>query len=250
MCILNNPSRLAKLLVSIKVPGTNRPLSPVDVAKEIKAMREDLGGDQSELLRRLPIKQDITEEFSRLLLLPLEIQGMVIWGESKHEIGGIGFSIASRIALLENQDDMLTMAGTVANMPRPVTKEEIKAILSLKKNNPDKPISECLTEVLNVTRPVIITHYIFLSGLDPDIVQAVKQRASESGEDIHEFATRILCRVFPGDSFKSAKVFSDCIRLELTKRGSGFIYTYSKSHNIHVQGVLNHMIGSEMMSDG
>ena len=250
MYILDNPPRLAKLLTSIKVPGTNRPLSPVDVAREIEMLLKDLGGDESELLRRLPIKQDIMKDFRCLLRLPPEIQGMIVWGRSKHETGGIGFSVASRIASLDRQDDMRTMAGTVADMPRPVTKEEIEGILSLKKNNPDKPIGECLTEVLNVTRPAVIDHYIFLSGLDPNIVRALEQKAHVSVVSTHELASGILRGVFPEGSFKTAKVFSDCIRLSLEKHGSDFISEYSKSHNIPVQRALSHMIGSEMMKDG
>lgn len=250
MYILDNPFRLAKLLTSIKVQGANRPLSPVDVAREIEIMLDDLAGDQNELLRRLPIKQDVIKEFKSLLRLPPEIQGMVVWGGSKRETGGIVFSVASRIASLDSQDDMRTMAGTVEDMSRPVTKEEIKGILRQKRDNPDKPINECLTEVLNVTRPVVITHYIFLSGLDPDIIQAMKQKAHESGADIHEFASKILSCVFPEGSFKSAKVFSDSIRLALAKHGSNFISEYSKSHAIPMQRALGHMIGSEMMKDG
>lgn len=250
MYILDKPPRLAKLLVSIKAPGTNRPLSPVDVAREIETMLKDLEGNQNELLRRLPIKQDIMREFRRLLRLPPEIQGMIVWGKSKHETGGIGFSVASRIASLDSRDDMLTMAGTVADMPRPVIKDEIKDILSLKKNNPDKPIGECLTEVLNVMRTTPITHYIFLSGLDPDIVRIMGQKAHGSGVGIHELASGILRGVFPEGSFKSAKVFPDSIRLSLEKHGSDFISEYSKSHDIPMQGALSHMIESEMVKDG
>ena len=250
MYILDNPSRLAKLLLSIKVKDTNRPLNPVRVAKEIKVLLEDLGGDQHELIRRLPIKQDMIKEFRLLLRLPPEMQDMIVWGKSKHEAGGIGFSVASRIASLDNQDDMRAMAGTVEYMPRPITKNEITGILRLKKDNPDKPINECLTEVLNVTRPVVISHYIFLSGLNPNIIKTMKQKAYESGVSIHEFASKILRSVFPEDSFKGAKVFSASIRLALTKHGSSFISEYSKSHDIPMQEVLTHMLGSEVMLDG
>lgn len=250
MYILNSPARLAKLLVSIKVPGTNRPLSPVDVAKEIHMMLKDLDGDRNELIKRLPIEQDVTNQFLRLLNLPPQIRGMVVWGESKHETGAIGFSVASRIASLDGPNDMLKVAGTITEMPRPVTKEEIKGILSLKKNNPDKPIEECLSEVLNVTRPVVITHHIFLSGLDPNIAGSIKRRAHKSGKNMHDLASSALRRVFPDDSLKSAKVFSDCIRLSLTEKGADFISEYSESHGIPMQEALNHMLGSEELLCG
>lgn len=248
MYILDNPSRLARLLISIKVKEkTNRPLNPVDVAKEIEFLLKDLDGDQNELNKRLPIGHDVTNQFLRLLKLPPVIQGMVVWGESKHETGGIGFSVAARIASLDSQDDMSMMAGTITEMSRPVRKEEIKGILSQKKYNPDKTLEKCLEEVLNVTRPIVIAHYIFLSGLDPNIARSIKQRADKLDEDTHKFTSNILLDIFPKDSFKSAKVFSDCIRLTLDKNGSDFISTYAHSHNIPMQCVLNHMLSSMVM---
>ena len=245
MAVLNNPSRLAKLLVSIKVSGTSRPLSPIDVANEINEMQKDLGEDRDELIRRLPIGQDLTNQFLCLLKLPPEVQGMVVWGESRHEMGAIGFSVASRIAALDDDRDKMKVVSAIDGMARPVTKEEIKGILSLKKSNPNKPIEECLSEVLNVTRPVVITHHIFLSGLDPAIVESMKRRARKSGESTNELASCALRRVFPEGSLKNTKVFSDCIRLSLTKKGADFISRYSESHDISMQDTLNHMLCSE-----
>ena len=247
MLILDNPSRLANLLGSINVSYVKRPLGPIDVANEINVMLEDLGGDSNELARRLPIEQDMINQFSYLRNLPEKIQGMVVWGASKHETGAIGFSVASKIALLDATEDMEKMAGTITKMPRPVTKEEIKSIVSLKKRNPDKTIDDCLLEVLNVARPTVITHHIFLSGLNPDIARSIKRFADQSGESMHEVALRTLHNVFPEKSLENVKVFSDCIRLALTKKGSDFITEYSESRNVPMQEVLNHMFGLEEM---
>lgn len=250
MSVLDSPGRLAKLLLSVNVPGTARPLSPPDVATEIHKLLTDLGDDRDELVRRLPIGQDLTRQFLRLLDLPPQIRGMVVWGESRHETGAIGFSVASRIASLNDHDDMLRVAGTITEMPRPVTAEEIKGIVSLKKRNPDKAIEECLSEVLNVTRPVTITHHMFLSGLDPDIVRSLKRRARESDKSPHELAADSLRRVFPSDLLKSVRVFSDCIRLSLARNGTDFISKYSESRGIPMQEALNHMLGSERLRGG
>lgn len=245
MYILSSPARLAKLLTSIKVPYTDRPLSPIDVAKEIRTMLEDLGGDHNELVRRLPIEQDVTNQFLRLLNLPLQMREMVVWGESRHETGAIGFSVASKIASLNNHDDMLKVAGTITEMSRPVTKEEIKGILSLKKSDPNKPIDECMSEVLNVTRPVTITHYVFLGGLDMSISRSLDLCARKSGKSAHDLAADMLSTVFPTNSLKGVRVFSDCMRLSLTRQGQDFIYEYAKSHDVSIRNVLDHMLSSE-----
>ena len=248
MPILNSPPRLAKLLASMKVPGTSRPLSPVDVANEINEMRKDLGGNHDELVRRLPIGRDMTNQYLCLLKLPPQVQGMVVWGESKRETSAIGFSVASRIASLDDPGDRLKVISAVAEMQHPVTKEEIGGILSLKKSNPSKPIEECLSEVLNVTRPVVITHHVFLSGLDPVIAESIKRRAHERSESANCLASRILRKAFPGDSLKGVRVFSDCIRLSLTRKGAEFIPKYSKSHDVPMQETLNHMLGSDVLT--
>ena len=250
MYILNNPPRLAKLLASIKVNYKIRPLSPIDVSKEINIMLKDLEGDEKELHRRLPITQDMTRQYNRLLRLPPEIQGMVIWGDSNHDTGEIGFSVATRIASLKNQDDMRMMAGTITEMARPITTNEINEILSLKNNNPNKTLKECLEEVITAVRVTVITHYIFLSGLDPDIAKSLKMHANNANEDVHKFTSKILSSIFPEGSFKSSKVFADCIRLTLGKHGSDFISTYARSHNIPIQKVLNHMLDSKVIIHG
>jgi len=244
MYVLSNPRRLAKLLTSIKVTKPDRPLTPVETAKEIEAMLHDLNGDKNELVKRLPISADIIKQFLGLLNLPPEIQDIVIWGESKKETGSIGFSVAAKISRFDNQNDMLKVASAVLGMDRPVTKEEVKAVLSLKKHNSEKPIDECVTEVLNVTRPLIIQHFMFISGLRPDIIDRLKTESSISDQDIHEFARHLLCRFIPNDSLKGLKVFRDCIRLSLTKQGKDHLDEYSTSNDLSRQEIINHMFDS------
>ena len=137
MYILNNPARLAKLLASLNVPNNlNRPLSPMDVAREIKTLQKDLNNDQNELVKRLPIEQDMTKQFLSLLRLPPQVQDMVVWGESKKETGALGFSVAARIAMFDEPQDVLKLVGTVTEMSRPITKEEVKGMLSMEKTQP------------------------------------------------------------------------------------------------------------------
>ena len=147
MHILNNPTRLAKLLVSINVPNNlGRPLSPMDVAREIEMLQKDLDNDQNELVKRLPIKQDMIKQFQSLLKLPPQVQDMIVWGESKRETGALGFSVAARIAMFNNPSDVLKLVGTVTEMSHSVTKDEVKNILSMKRRNPNISIEDCLLE--------------------------------------------------------------------------------------------------------
>ena len=245
MHILNNPARLAKLLASIKVFNkSNRPLSPMDVAREIETLQKDLNNDQSELIKRLPIKLDMIKQFQSLLRLPPQVQDMVVWGETMSKTGVLGFSVAAKIAMFDNSNDVLKLVGTVTDISRPLTKENVKHMLSMKKHNPGTTIEECLSEILNVTRPITITHYMFVSGLGSDIVQVLKKLSQESNQDINQFAADVLRKIFPKDCVENVKIFTDYVRLSLTKEGMDFITKYSTSHDVLRQNVLNHMFES------
>lgn len=241
MLILDNPKRFAKLLASLNVPGSNRPLSPVEVANEINVLRDDLGGDIKEVIKRLPVSEYIVKEFLCLTRLPTRIQGIVVWGESSKKDGAIGFSVAAKMARLDNQNDMLKLAGTILDMTRPVTKEEIKGILSLKKRMSSKSIDDCMEEVLNVTRTITVNHFLFITGIKPNTIAML----SKGGQNKHAKALDILKGVFPEETLNSVTVSTDHIRLALDEEGWKFIAIYAKQHNLSRNDVVNHMIESE-----
>ena len=244
MSILDDPLRLAKLLVSINMPSSVRPLGPVDTALEISKVLKDLKGDRKELVKRLPISNEIIKQFLDLLKLPAEVQDMVTWGKSKPEIGSIGFSVASRISNFEPQD-IRKIVGTILENPHPIKKDEIKGILSMKKYNPEKSIDECISEVLNVTRPHILHHFVFISGLKPNIAKNLKKSSVALNQNTHEFASSILRRIFPHESLQSIKVFEDCVRILLSKDGRDYITKYSIFHGILRKDAINHIFESE-----
>lgn len=242
MSMLDNPQRLARLLASLNVPGSDRPLSPVEVAKEINMMRDDLGGDLKEAVKRLPISADIVKEFLQLIKLPPEIQDVITWGESSKLDGSIGFSVAAKIAKLKNNDDVLKLAGTILDMSRPVTKEEVKGVLSLKRRIPNKPIDDCIEEVLNVTRKTTIYYFLFISKIKPNIAAAVTN--SGAGGSNQDKVFSILKDSFPSETLKNTKVTNDRIRLVLEKEGWEFIDSYAERHHLLRQEVITHMLES------
>ena len=248
MLLLNNPQRLAKLLASLNVQGSNRPLSPVEVANEIKALQEDLGGDFKETIKRLPVSAEIAKQFMQIMALPSKIQDVIVWGESSKKDGSIGFSVAAKMAKLSNHNDILKLAGTILDMPRPVTKEELKGLLSLKKRNPDKSIDECISEVLNVTREFTVQHFLFISKINSSIASALIP--SESGRDAHGEALAILKGSFPQGTLKDVKVSNERVRLALDEAGWKFIAEYSGRHNLPRQDVVDHMLKSAGFANG
>ena len=245
MPILQNPKRLAKLLASINVSHSNRPLSPIQVAEEIRDLLSELNGNKNELQKRLPISQSIIDGFLRLLNMPKEIQDIIVWGESKKNTGEISFSAASYICKLKHNDDVLKLVGAMHALDRPITKEEIKCIISLKKHNSEKPIENCTSEVIGVTRPVVIQHFIFISGIAPSIVQKLKTESQKNNTKLDNFGFNILSKPFPSGALKGVKIHDDYLRLYLSEDGRNFIRKYSDSNNILRKDVINHMFENE-----
>ena len=245
MSILQSPKRLSKLLASINVQYSDRPLSPIQVAEEIDELLRELDGNKSELKRRLPISQSIIDGFLRLLKLPKEIQDIIVWGDSNKNTGEISFSAASFICKLENSDDILKLVGAIHSLDRPITKEEIKDIHSLKKHNSKKTIENCIGEVLGVTRPIVIRHFLFISGIDPAIVKKLKTESQKNDTKLDNFGFDILSKPFPPSALKGAKIHDDYLRLYLSEEGRNFIRKYSDSNNILRKDVINHMFENE-----
>lgn len=228
-------------MASIAVTHSDRPLTPTQVSNDISELLEDLDGDYDELEKRLPIKKEMVKHFERLLKLPLEIQDIVVWGDSKKDTGEISFSSANQIAKIENPSDVLELVSAIHSVPRPVTKTEVKNIISLKNNNENKTMSDCIKEVLQVTRTEIIQSFIFISGIDSILV---KKLLSENNlENINKHILNILSPKFPPNSLKNINLKEDHIRLSLSKDGRNFIHEYSRNEDIPLRDVVNHLLG-------
>ena len=246
MSILQSPKRLAKLLASINVSHFDRPMSPIQVAEEITVLLNDLDGNENELKRRLPISQSIIDGFLRLLKLPKEIQDIIVWGDSNKNTGEISFTAASYICKLENKDDILKLVGAMHSLDRPITKEEIKGIISLKKHNSEKPIENCTSEVIGVTRPVVIQHFLFISGINPLIIKKLKTLSQKNNIELNNLGFNVLSKIFPLGTLKGIKIYDDYLRLFLSEDGRNFIRKYGDSNTILRKDVVNHMFKNEV----
>lgn len=249
MMILEDPKRLARLLASINVSHADRPLGPIEAAEAIRDMLSDLGGDMQELRNRLPLSNDMIMAFQRVLRLPQQIHNMVAWGKSKNDMsknGEISFSVAHFLALLEDDEEILKLVSTTLDMSRPVTKDEIKSIVRLRRRSPDKTIDDCMREVINVTRPIIIHDFLFISGIDPSLVAALREYSKKGGKVPDQGALELLSSEFPDDSIKDVRVKDDHVRVMLSEEGHEFISVYADSNNLSRKSVIDHIISKEL----
>lgn len=226
--------------MSIKVDYSDRPLTPIEVAEDISELKRELNDDYKQLQKRLPIKKDMIKNFERLLLLPKEIQDSISFGDSRSG-GVLSFSTAAAIARLDDRDDMVILGLAVIDLPRPIRQTEVKDIISLKKKNKDKEIEDCISEILKITRPKVIRRYIFISGLKKAIIARLKFKAKKEHKKLDDVALEILSSYFSKDEAKSVNVFSDFMRISLSKEGHDRLHRIPKEKEILLKDVVNYI---------
>ena len=182
--------------------------------------------------------------FLRLHELPPQIQDIVAWGDSKTTTGTISFSVAHHLTRLREKQDILKLAGVILQDSKPITKEELKAIISMKRRNPGKSINDCIKQVHSVTRPMLIEHFLFISGINPEIVKKLRDNLTRSGHDVDDLALDELSKKFPPSSIKKIKIHDDYMQLAMTKEGWDYVKRYSESNNLLRKDVMNHMFSS------
>lgn len=239
--LLQSPKRLAKLLASINVNHSERPLNPIEVSEEIRSMLTELNNNKSELLNRLPLSLDMIDAFLRILKLPPQIHDIVIWGNSNRGSGQISFSVAQQLGRLDDPKNILKFVNAFHMASKPITKEEIKSAISFKRHNPTKPIEDCITEITNVTRPIIVQDYIFISGINPSIVQLLKESSVKKNLTLNEHALVIISNVFPSDSILGIKINDDYVRIMLSEEGSKYMRSYADSNGLSKKDIINHI---------
>ena len=241
MSLLQNPIRLAQLLSSINISNSDRPLSPIETAEVIHELLIELGDDKLELEKRLPLSKSMINNFFKLLFLPPKIKDMIKWGESSKRTGEISFSSACKLSNLKNENDILKLVYAITNLSRPITKTEVADIVSLKNKNHDKSIDDCIKEILNVNRPLIIEHFIFISGIQTSIVKLLQNLSENKSISIGDFAINELSTIFPPNSIKGIKIYNDYTRISFTQEGITFINDYIKYNNILRRDTINHI---------
>ncbi len=226
--------------MSIKVKGSDRPLTPIEVSNGISDFKHDLNDDYEELSRRLRVKRDIIKDFELLLKLPPEIQDTISFGTSKSSKGRISFTTAARIAELKDAEDMLKMGLAVLSFPRPISKTEVENIVILKKKNQEKPIEDCIAEIVKM-RPKLVKHFLFVSGLQDTIHENLIKASKKKGKNLDEFALEILSSHFTQGSVKNVHIGDDFIRVSLTKEGHDILHKTVDDSDILLKDVVNNL---------
>ena len=182
--IFDEPDLLAKLLTSINTKNTEytRTLLPWSCTLIMRQLINEKG--KKVAISRLPIQEDMFEQFLLLEKIPDDKKRSVIWNET--EGTGVVFSSALKIARLKNDDDKKKLMGAV--LEHGFTKIQTDNIVVLKNKNPDMIIEECIEEIVEF-RPTIIQSYMVvlsIKNLENNLEELSKAKNKRTNEIIKD----------------------------------------------------------------
>ena len=218
MGVFNEPERLARILASIKVSYETRPLSPIEVANELRNACDELNGDKSSVQKRFGLGNSMWHAFKRLLDLSEDIQSEIKWGESNSKSLQVGFSAAHVICKFSKEDQNKLVEASWEH-EHPLTHKDLEDVHSFKINNPEKTIEECISAIFKVNHPTRITIRLYIAGLDTAIFTSMQKEATNQGISIKELSKQALSRSLPDDSVMSVSPKDTFVRISFSNRG-------------------------------
>ena len=173
-----DPLELGRLRLSVGY-GTHkkgRPLSPIEVGSYLKRAR-DMGASLNECAKEIQLRgTGHIGRFLRILGLPHDLHHLITWGKKE---GGIGFSTAVELGLLENADDQRAVADAI--LKDRLTSREVRQISQIRVRS-RRPIGECLKEVIGM-RPVTEQRYVFIGLISDQKTKKVLANLTQAKRD-------------------------------------------------------------------
>lgn len=158
--IFDEPDLLAAFLTSLNTKNTvySRALLPWSCTSVIQRMIDEVGRKLT--ISRIPIGEDMVDQFLLLKKIPDDKKRSVIWNET--EGSGVVFSSALKIARLKNDNDKRKLMSSV--IQHGFTKIQTDNIVVLKNKHSDTTIEDCIEEIVKF-RPIIVEAYMVILSI-------------------------------------------------------------------------------------
>ena len=252
MPILTDGIRLARLKRSIgRDHADPRPLYPIEVAKYMQEMKDDLGvSSNKEIAVRLSLKSQnpaLVSNFLSLLSRP-SIKFDDVWGWGSHmEDSRIPFSMCRLLGVFYAKkiitgEDYERIVSGVLNGEIPTS--AIEEILSLMKKNPEKSCKDCCKEILNMV-PEIIKSIVFIADLDSDIITKINEKAIKESKSKDEIAESVLSKHFREDEIEGALLKTTYIKIAFSEKGREKLEEIRKKEGKSLLEIINHIFAKE-----
>lgn len=152
-----------------------RPLSPIEVGKLIRRVKE-AGVSTEDCAKAINLDKSGIGRFLRILDLPEDVQHLVSWGAQKDSIG---FSAAAQLMRFKNAEDQHAVVKSI--LSEGLNSKEIGQVAQLKIRS-EREISECLKEVLGM-RPVVERRHVFIGTIENQDVESVLADLTQAERD-------------------------------------------------------------------
>jgi hypothetical protein len=200
----------AGLLLSVGTRKRWRALDPIESAKQIELMTRKTSIPQ--IAGKLAVSAETVREFLSLLSLPEEIQELV-------RTRKIGIDAGYRLSLINNSKDQQAIAKAIVGDEKLKTKEIRGIIQSLKKRNPEMPISECIAIAVKY-RPIIEEENVIITGIEKSTFRHLKEISENSRISLDDLIKEIATvAVQVPEGLKLAKCIDSTLLLAVTKEG-------------------------------
>lgn len=156
-----SPSEVRQLILSVGTHKSERPLSPVEVAKLMEKTLK-AGEKRNEIADRLYLDDStIIGRFIRLLSLPDHVKQFIGWGSNP---ATVSFTAASEIARLNSTQDQSALAKLA--LENQFNKSEIIQVVQIQQRS-ERSIEDSVKAVLD-QRPVIEKRHIIIGNLQSE----------------------------------------------------------------------------------
>jgi len=222
------------LLATLGTHKRNRPLTPLEAAKEIRSFLEKGGRPE-----QLPVSGDTIKEFLSLLKLSSSVQKMLGWGGV--EKGEIGMYSGSWISRLKRAEDQEVLAKAV--LERKLTSTEVRRIVRYKNRLREKPIEECIEAVV-ATRP--IERHLFITQLNGESLRKLEREADARGVSAASLLREILSKELPSNSLISLALKGDFVMLFLEEEGNEALLRRVKELRVPLKEVVDAIVSKRL----
>lgn len=258
--VLDNPSLLAQLIMSVGTGSSNRPMNPYDAARAIKELIEDIKNVHKaktdkylsnskaveDAARRLGITTSTCQEFLHVLKMPPSWRGVLAFRGNRRD-GRLPFTIARKLAPRYksgklSEDDLNLLMSVAVNQN--ATRDDIEDIVIYKDKNKSLQLTECVKHIMNLT-PIIIKGFVTITDVNPALLRKVKSVQDITGA---KAVQTLLIKQLGGNAIKDVQikhksyaqiVFSD-------KSGSDEFYNLAKKHTTSPNNLINSLLLSEI----
>jgi len=248
MPIIKDGLRLARLNRSIGVNQTTfRPLYPIQVAKYIKEMKDDLNeSSNKKIANRLGVKHQLIADFLTLLDAPRKYDD--IWGFGRAKGGRLPWTMCRRMSQAYNgkkiseEEFGMLVNGALNNEIPP---KMVDDIIMLKKRHPEKPFEDCCKEILNLV-PEKITSIIFIADLDSIVIEKIRGQAQKESKSEEEIAESVLSKYVGSENLEGVLIKNDKhIKIALNEKGRKKLDEIAKQENKQLVEIITHLFLKE-----